>query len=221
MTKDEYDQAFGLPEAPEPSKPKRALALALDVRKFEIELYWKRATYFWAFLAVILAGYFALLAAKDLPCAEKGEALLTTSCLGVIFSVAWYFVNRASKFWQENWEGHVDLLEDADVGPLYKTVLGRPGSSFLNFAKLNGPFTFSVSKLNQLLSLFVVVLFALLVARTWFRYYLRNGTPLCSFAYLLVLLTVCAVAALLVCGRTGRMDKTKSVRAEKRKTEIV
>ena len=82
MTKDEYDQAFDLPEAPEPNKSKRALALALDVRKFEIELYWKRATYFWAFLAVILAGYFALLASKDLPCAEKGEALLTTSCLG-------------------------------------------------------------------------------------------------------------------------------------------
>jgi hypothetical protein len=218
MTKDEYDQAFGLPKDPRPNRSKHALALALDVRKFEIELYWKRATYFWAFLAVILAGYFALLAAKDLPCAEKGEALLTTSCLGLIFSVAWYFVNRASKFWQENWESHVDLLEDADVGPLYKTVLGKSGSSFW---ELNGPFKFSVSKLNQLLSLFVVVLFALLAARTWIRYYYNNGTPLRSFAWLLVLLTVCAVVVLFVCGRTGPTCKKKLVCAEKRETEIV
>lgn len=36
-----------------------ALDRALDSRKFEIELYWKRATYFWAFLAVTLAGYSA------------------------------------------------------------------------------------------------------------------------------------------------------------------
>jgi hypothetical protein len=220
MTRDDYDQAFDLSKAPRPNRSKRALALALDVRKFEIELYWKRATYFWAFLAVILAGYFALLAA-NLQCAEKGEALLTTSCLGVIFSIAWYFVNRASKFWQENWESHVDLLEDAEVGPLYKTVLGRTGSSFCNFWKLNGPFRFSVSKLNQLLSLFVVALFALLAARTWHRYYYHNGTPLCSFAWLLVLLTGCAVVVLLVCGRTGPMCKKKLVCAEKRETEIV
>ena len=31
--------------------------IALDVRKFEIELYWKRATYFWTFIAATLAEY--------------------------------------------------------------------------------------------------------------------------------------------------------------------
>ena len=34
-----------------------ALAYALDIRKFEIELYWKRATYYWAFIAAAFAGY--------------------------------------------------------------------------------------------------------------------------------------------------------------------
>jgi lipopolysaccharide export LptBFGC system permease protein LptF len=129
MTSDEYKKAFRLPAdskaqngdvldsatAPK-ANCESALAIALDIRKFEIELYWKRATYFWSFLAVTLAGYFGLLVAKDLPSTRQGEALLTVSCvscLGVVFSVAWYFVNRASKFWQENWEKHVDLLEDA------------------------------------------------------------------------------------------------------------
>lgn len=64
MTTDEYKKAFGLSETPK-SDAEKALQFALDIRKFEIDLYWKRATYFWAFLAVTLAGYFTLLVAKD------------------------------------------------------------------------------------------------------------------------------------------------------------
>ncbi|WP_437438215.1 RipA family octameric membrane protein, partial [Vibrio cholerae] len=37
-----------------------AFAQASDIRKFEIELYWKRATYFWALIAVAFAGFFAV-----------------------------------------------------------------------------------------------------------------------------------------------------------------
>jgi hypothetical protein len=109
MTNDEYGEAFGL-SGSNKTCPEKALQFALDIRKFEIELYWKRATYFWAFIAIALAGYGSVLAAKDIPCNERGEALLTASCVGLVFSVAWYFVNRASKLWQENWEKHVDLL---------------------------------------------------------------------------------------------------------------
>ena len=36
---------------------KEALRFALEIRKFEIELYWKRGTYFWAFIAVAFAAY--------------------------------------------------------------------------------------------------------------------------------------------------------------------
>jgi hypothetical protein len=31
-------------------KGQKALGYTLDIRKFEIGLYWKRATYFWAFI---------------------------------------------------------------------------------------------------------------------------------------------------------------------------
>lgn len=167
MTNDEYSAAFGLPTAKK-ADIEKVLDRALEIRKFEIDLYWKRAAYFWAFLAITLGGYFTVLGAKFQECDEKGEALLTISCLGLIFSVAWYFVNRASKFWQENWENHVDLLESSVDGPLYKTVVF---DADLGFWKLNGPYPFSVSKVNQLLSLFVVALFLLLAAGTLHRYF--------------------------------------------------
>lgn len=38
---------------------KEALKQAYEIRKFEIELYWKRATYFWTFLGASFVGYAA------------------------------------------------------------------------------------------------------------------------------------------------------------------
>jgi hypothetical protein len=37
-----------------------ALKYAHDIRKFEIELYWKRAAYFWTFIGAAFAGYFVI-----------------------------------------------------------------------------------------------------------------------------------------------------------------
>lgn len=198
MDQEEYNKAFeGDGEAVPDSVRVRALDRALDIRKFEIELYWKRATYFWAFLAVTLAGYFTLLAAKIEEDAKK-DALLTVSCLGAVFSVTWYFVNRASKFWQENWEHHVNLLEGKVIGPLYETVLGDRD---IRFRKLSGPYPFSVSKLNQILSLFVVGLFVLLVGITLLRYYCCAWPPN-VLATVTVILTAFVVWCLYWKGRT-------------------
>jgi hypothetical protein len=216
MTSDDYNKAFGLPEIPK-TDTEKAFNLALEIRKFEIELYWKRATYFWAFITIALVGYATVLAAKDLPSREKGEALLTASCIGTVFSIAWYFVNRASKFWQENWEKHVDLLEDAVIGPLYKTVLGDDD---LGFWKFWGPYPFSVSKLNQILSLFVVLLFLLLAVTTLLEYF-RIGWPPDVFATTVVILTIAAVWTLGSKGRTGPRGVVGRVHAEKRRTEII
>lgn len=189
------------PRESKPSKAEKALALALDIRKFEINLYWKRATYFWAFLAVALAGYFGIFSAKDLQDHpnERAEALFIVSCLGFVFSVAWYFVNRGSKFWQENWEKHVDLLEDPVNGPLYKIVLSDAETHFLKFW---GPYPFSVTRLNQLLSLFVAVLFLLLATATLWRYY-SFGWPPDGLVTSMLFVTVGAVVALFFLGRSG------------------
>jgi hypothetical protein len=218
MTYQEYKAAFGIVGATERSDPKRALDLALEIRRFEIDLYWRRATYFWAFLAVTFAGYFALLAAKDMRPGAKGEALLTVLCLGVVFSVAWYFVNRASKFWQENWESHVDLLENAVTGPLYKTVLNVADLRITNWS---GPYPFSVSKINQLLSLFVALLFVVLLLGTMYEYYRPAWPPhIDGVSTAVLLLTTAAVVTLYYKGRT-QLHLERSVVARSRTTRIV
>ncbi|EHC1567852.1 hypothetical protein JT607_003061, partial [Escherichia coli] len=75
-----------------------ALDKAHDIRKFEIDLYWKRATYFFAFFTVITAAYGYLF--------THTEYITYTpfiSIIGTVFSICFYYVNIGSKYWQENW----------------------------------------------------------------------------------------------------------------------
>lgn len=95
----------------------KALERAHEIRKFEIEMYWKRATYFWGFQIAIFAG---LTASYKF---EEPALTVIFAILGLITSVAWHYVNKGSKFWQENWELHIDLLEKECTGNLYKNVL--------------------------------------------------------------------------------------------------
>ena len=119
MTEDEYKKEFGI-DPFDKRKLMKALEHALDIRKFEIEMYWKRAAYFWALIAAAFAGYFAVIGSK-IPNQEFMAYII--SCIGFLFTFAWFQVNRGSKHWQENWENHVDMLENKITGRLYKTVL--------------------------------------------------------------------------------------------------
>ncbi len=128
----------------------------LDIRKFEIELYWKRATYFWTFIAAALTGYGLSVVAKDANSESVLKFQFLIVCLGLVFSLAWFLVNKASKFWQENWEKHLDLNEDKVVGKLYKTTISK--ESYSSFWPPTSSYAVSVSKINQILSLFVFTL---------------------------------------------------------------
>ncbi|AZQ09801.1 hypothetical protein [Shewanella khirikhana] len=142
---------------------RQALDRALDTRKFEIELYWKRATYFWTFIGATLAGFIAVQASSI---ENKTDLSVVLSCVGFVFSFAWFCVNRGSKHWQENWEKHVDMLEDKVSGPLYKVVLtrGKPTGKREHLRHwMTGPSPLSVSKINQLISLYVSLLWGILV----------------------------------------------------------
>jgi hypothetical protein len=155
--KEETERERYLKELPTGCVRKEALKQALDIRKFEIELYWKRATYFWAFIAAAFAGYFALQKDADL------ANIFIVSCLGFLFSLAWYLVNRGSGAWQRNWESHVDLLEDEIMGPLYKTLINRRTYKFRHLAE---PYAYSPSRINNLLALGVTITWIILIART-------------------------------------------------------
>jgi len=60
-SKSDYDYLISSKKIPvagtEDDIASRRLEKILDIRKFEIDLYWKRATYFWAFIAASLTGY--------------------------------------------------------------------------------------------------------------------------------------------------------------------
>lgn len=62
-------------------------------------------------------------------------------------------VARGSKVWQENWEMHIGYLEEVIHGPLFKTFK-IPNT---NFWSLDKEYPFSVSKVNQVLSLFTCI----------------------------------------------------------------
>ena len=198
--RDEYLTPF-LHDKTTTSIRNQALMEARENRKFEIELYWKRAGYFWVFIALTFAGYASLQTHPILA--------FLTACSGFVFSLAWYFVNRGSKQWQENWELHVDLLEDEIAGPIYKTVVQR---SPTRFCALNGPYPFSVSKINQLLSLYVTIVWLALIGRIFTIVW---GIPVDispQTTTVAISMFTLAIAIVLACfGRTREADRNVSI----------
>lgn len=196
-------------------KAETALQHALDIRKFEIGLYWQRATYFWTLIAATFAGYFAVLSADNMNNKEFNAYVL--ACVGLTFSLAWFFTNRGSKYWQENWENHVDLLEDGTTGPLYKTVLHRPKAKGI-LSIIEGPAPFSVSQINQWVSLFIFAIWLTLIAAVLPDFDLKSNV---SMKHALIgLITLIAVAMMIF--RTGAniVEGHKHVMSVKRTTVI-
>jgi hypothetical protein len=142
-------------------KRKAALKNAFDTRKFEIDLYWKRTAYFWVFISAIFIAYYQVITSHDL-CSPKKEIFpLALAALGVFVSCCWFCVNKGSKYWQENWEKHVALLEDDIIGPLHKTTLNESNDCSCCVLKAK---RFSVSKINQLLSFVTILIWGCIFA---------------------------------------------------------
>lgn len=193
ITPDEYANAFR-------GKESDALRQALDIRKFEIELYWKRASYFWTFIGATLAGFLAMQASTA---GNKQDLSVILSCLGVVFSFAWLCVNRGSKFWQENWEKHVDVLEDTVTGPLYKVVLSRNNIEKTHEKLIHcvtGPSPISVSKINQIISLYVFLLWICLLIYSLPEFSIAQ--PINPFYCILVTLSASACVLFVWLGRS-------------------
>lgn len=215
MPKDEYNQLFDAKIASSP-KLKKAYEQVADIRKFEIELYWKRATYFWALIAVAFAGYFAILSSKSMP--NKFFLSMAVASTGFVVSFAWYLANRGSKYWQENWEHHMDLLEDNVTGPLYKTILDRSELESLDQKLVTGPLSVSVSKIHQWVSVYIVIVWTGLIVFSCYKSFLQTKE---AWDMLLVLVVVHAsvpIIALICCilmvkkGRTYLEEQDPRVR---------
>jgi hypothetical protein len=210
ISQEEYRKEFSC------GKAKNALENALEIRTFEIDLYWKRSAYFWTFIAGTFAGYGALQASSS---PAKTDLSVYLSCLGLVFSFGWFCANKGSKQWQENWENHVDMLEDAENGPLYKTVLTRPEEDgAVDYVRrlITGPAALSVSRINQIISLFVTVLWVQLLITTLPPF---SREARINWAYVIIIaLTALTCVGFLTFGQT-HMGTNRPI-ATRRKTEI-
>lgn len=157
-----YIDSFGDPSSesgtyPKDSRIAKAYEIALDIRKFEIELYWKRSTSFWLLVGGIAAALGLLLSGKSdssgsaiLSLRGKEIACFLLSLSGATICYAWKLVNDGSKFWQSNWEYQVAILEQQVLGPLYKTVMSSEKNKLM----------YSVSKINVNISRYFCYVFA-------------------------------------------------------------
>ena len=138
---------------------KESLKYAHDIRKFEIDLLWRRSTFIWTIITVILTGVVALITKNDFN--DKYQLKIILSFLGLFISICWYYMNRASKLWQDKWECCIMANEDDVTGPLYKNSSTYEVDS--NFFKLTDAYSFSPSKILIIISLFFILIWAVLI----------------------------------------------------------
>ena len=136
----------------------KALEIALDTRKFEIELYWKRTAYFVLFIGAIFVGYYNVFSNS-----KSHWVSLFVAALGFLLSLLWYMANRGSKFWQENWEAHIEELSTYLGTPIFGIIKSRKDP----ICKVMGHYPFSVSKVNQMVSLIITI--------SWFLTFIKDS----------------------------------------------
>lgn len=178
ISKEDYIDNF------DEKKLEEAFQIALETRKFEIELYWKRTGYFVLFIGAVFVGYYKVLQIDGLSDSEKEWLLLLLSSLGFLLSLLWYMANRGSKFWQENWEAHIEMLSTHLGIPIFG-IIKHSTSSKLDLMK---EYPFSVSKVNQMVSLIITFSWLLILLKDLgvFLNFDNNSSVVWDIAKLLV-----------------------------------
>ena len=181
ISKEDYIDNF------DEKKLEEAFQIALETRKFEIELYWKRTGYFVLFTSAIFVGYYKVLQIAGLSDSEKEWLLLLLSSLGFLLSLLWYMANRGSKFWQENWEAHIEDLSIKLRKPIFGIIKINEYTIF-NPKQFNKSYPFSVSKVNQMVSLIITFSWLLILLKDLgvFLKFENNSSVVLDIAKLLV-----------------------------------
>lgn len=120
----------------------RKYETAIKIRNFEIDLFWKRALFYWGFITVFIGAYGFLINSEN---PDNNVYALIISCIGFLLSVAWFLVTFGSKYWQKNWEKIINKLEEnPEIGRLFSRTH-------------QNKFHFSVSKLTISISFLMAV----------------------------------------------------------------
>ena len=88
---------------------------AIRAREFEIDLFWKRALFFWGFLA---AAFVALAATHG----KSPRLAVVVASFGAVCAWTWTLANRGSKFWYESWEKKLQTAEPPITGPFFAQI---------------------------------------------------------------------------------------------------
>ena len=135
-----------------------------ELRKFEIENFWKRTLFFWGTITIIYAGYFS---------ASLGHFQIIITLIGVLFNIVFSLSTRGSKYWQEHWESIAVVYENELDFKLFRTE-----TSYLinthNKSIYTKPYRFSVSKLTMLLSDLSVITWIILWIKELIELFLKN-----------------------------------------------
>jgi hypothetical protein len=139
---------------------REAYKKAWECRNFEIDKFWSRSAFFWGFIVLIFTGYITLLTKENNSVSQaNGYPIFYLMLMGFLFSLAWLLVIKGSKAWQENWEAHIDYLEDYISGPLYKTIWLSKEYKY-----------YSVSKVNEVLAIITMFVWIGLIIKYIFQY---------------------------------------------------
>lgn len=198
-----------MPEFSEREKRRLAFEKAHEIRKFEIELYWKRATYFWAFIASSFVAYVAIISSENIGQADKDNFAFIITCVGFIFSFSWYLVNRASKHWQTNWERIIDDLENEFTGDLMKRHIKNNNKWY----ELTLSYRFSVSRINQIVSIFITVIWMMLLFSSGYNIMTKSVFSLSGnwLFPISCLVTIACLWALIRYGVSGKPEEDVSL----------
>lgn len=186
-------------------KARAALNRAHNIRKFEIDLLWRRAAYVGTFQTLLFAALGASFSAGQLE-PESAFAIdflrLLICVAGIFIAFFWYLINNGSKFWHENWERHIDCLENEFEGKLHKTVLHKYERK-----------CYSVSRANINISLAFFAAWVVLTPIFAFNFFgIIDGfveCPACVKVIMLLILTL-IVAAFLEYRRRDLRTRFKS-----------
>lgn len=196
---------------------KRALEIALDTRKFEIDLYWKRTAYFVLFISAVFIGYYKIIQTNDLIIGiyQKEWLLLLLAALGFLLSLLWYIANRGSKFWQENWEAHIEQLSTYSGVPIFGIIKRREHS----VRNLMQEYPFSVSKVNQMVSLIITFTWLIMLCKEMgLSKLLENIAYSCWYKVIVGGIVIMLSFAIIICckGFAAKVAK-KGEKCEERK----
>lgn len=168
-----YLEALGIapPEEVNSAGKKRDRTKAIEaayrtahrIREFEIELYWKRTAYIWAmqaaFIGIVaflwtggetvtqveIVKHSLVLRSNTVSTPPYLLLILALSTLALVIAWLWRMLILGAKFWQNNWERHVDILGQELGENLYQVYpLENPEWSDTEIVP-----PFSVTRLNN------------------------------------------------------------------------